>query len=101
MGKNGLKAYFYMLSTIIEKMFMKLKLMQYKSIKSVIVEVSPCSYKMEAKKHQAHFQGMWLFQTYINRLKRAGKGQEEGLTFMFKQPLRLYLCESLLSILTC
>lgn len=92
---------FNMLSTIIENMLMKLELVQYKSVKSVVMEVSPLCYKIEAEKHQAHFQGIWPFQTYINRLKRAEKGQEEGLTFTFKQHLRLDLRESLLSILTC
>lgn len=40
-----------MLSTIIENMLMKLKLMRYKSIKSVVMEVSPRRYKIEAEKH--------------------------------------------------
>lgn len=40
-----------MLSTIIENMLMKLKLMRYKSIKSVVMEVSPRCYKIEAEKH--------------------------------------------------
>lgn len=47
-----------MLSTIIENMLMKLKLMQYKSIKSVVMETLPCRYKIEKGKHQVHFQGI-------------------------------------------
>lgn len=39
---------FNMLSTIIENMLMKLELVQYKSIKSVVMEVSPRCYKIEA-----------------------------------------------------
>lgn len=44
-------------SAIIENMLMKLKLRQNKSIKSVVMEVLLCCYKIEAEKHQAHFQG--------------------------------------------
>lgn len=74
---------FNMLSTIIENMLMKLKLKQYKSIRCVVMEVSPSWCKIQVEKHQAHFQGIRLVQTYINRVKRAEKGQEEGLTFTF------------------
>lgn len=49
---------FNMLSTVIENMLMKLDFMQYKSITSVVMEVSPGCYKTEAEKHQAHFQGI-------------------------------------------
>lgn len=47
-----------MLSTVIENMLMKIDFMHYKSIKSVVMEVSPSCYKTEAEKHQAHFQGI-------------------------------------------
>lgn len=72
---------FNMLSTIIENMLMKLKLKQYESIRCVVMEVSPSCCKIQVEKQQAHFQGIRPFQTYINRVKRAEKGQEEGLTF--------------------
>lgn len=54
---------FNTLSIVIENMLMKLELMQYKSIQSVVMEVSPGCYKTEAEK-QAHFLGIWSFPTY-------------------------------------
>lgn len=64
-----------MLSTIIENMLMKLKLMRYKSIKSVVMEVSPRCYKIEAWKTLGSLS---RDMTLSNIYKQVKKGRERA-----------------------